>query len=176
MENTALYGGLNGMGSVNLPFVDAVTAVEDSDGRVVLIGVGEIGSDRRTTQFESLWNIYHMRSNGVIVDDVAKDVGGKQSFTVTDDVGKRSVIPLKFNGDIMTFACRIPTDEELLALKINWITPSMEEVTPQSIRRAKRVIEEYQIKVPEDEEEVPEEEVAVHDNTNPKAGKGERTV
>jgi len=34
-----------------------------------------------------------MRSNGVIVDDIAKDVGGKQSFTVTDDVGKRSVIP-----------------------------------------------------------------------------------
>jgi len=58
-----------------------------------------------------------MRSNGLIVDDIAKDVGGKQSFTVTDDV----------------VACRMPTDEELLALKINWITPSIEEVTPQSI-------------------------------------------
>jgi len=55
-----------------------------------------------------------MRSNGVIVDDIAKDAGRKQSFTVTDDV----------------VACRMPTDEELLALKINWITPSMEEVTP----------------------------------------------
>ena len=112
----------------------------------------------------------------MIVDDIAKDVGGKQSFTVTDDVGKRSVIPLKFNGEIMTVACRMPIDEELLALKINWITPSMEEVTPQSIRRAKRAIEEYQLKVPDDEEEVPEEEVAVHYNTNPKAGKGKRTV
>ena len=30
------------MGSVNLPFVDTVTAVEDTDGRVVLIGVGEV--------------------------------------------------------------------------------------------------------------------------------------
>jgi len=58
-----------------------------------------------------------MRSNGLIVDDIAKDVGRKQSFTVTGDV----------------FACRMPTDEELLALKINWITPSMEEGTPQSI-------------------------------------------
>jgi len=87
-----------------------------------------------------------------------------------------SVIPLKLNGDIMTVACRMPTDEELLALKINWITPSMEEVTPQSIRRAKRAIEEYQLKVPDDDEEVPEEEVAVHYNTNPKAGKGKRTV
>jgi len=49
MENTGisdksepLHGGLNGMGSVNLPFVDAATAVEDTDGRVVLIGVGEV--------------------------------------------------------------------------------------------------------------------------------------
>ena len=53
-KSEPLHGGLNGMGSVNLPFVDAVTAVEDSDGRVVLIGVGEAGYDRRTTQFESL--------------------------------------------------------------------------------------------------------------------------
>jgi len=64
-----------------------------------------------------------MRSNGVIVDDIAKDVGRKQSSTVTDDAA----------------ACRMPTDEELLAFKINWITPSMEEVTPQSIRHAKRL-------------------------------------
>ena len=49
------------------------------------------------------------------MDDIAKDVGGKQSYAVTDDA----------------VACRMPTDEELLALKINWITPSMEEVTPQ---------------------------------------------
>jgi len=82
----------------------------------------------------------------VIVDDIAKDVGGKQSFTVTDDVGKRSVIPLKFNGDIMTVACRMPTDRELLAMRINWITPSMEEVTLQSIRLAKRAIEKYQLR------------------------------
>ena len=58
----------------------------------------------------------------MIVNDIAKDVGRKQSFIVTDDV----------------VACRMPTDEELLTLKINWITPSMEEVTPQSIRRAKK--------------------------------------
>ena len=59
------------------------------------------GYVRRMTQFELPWNIYHMRSNGVIVDDIAKDVGGKQSFFVTDD-------------DV---ACRMPTDEELMALK-----------------------------------------------------------
>ena len=41
-KSEPLHGGLNGMGSVNLPFVDAVTAVEDTDGRVVLIGDGEV--------------------------------------------------------------------------------------------------------------------------------------
>jgi len=114
----------------------------------------------------------------VVVDDIAEEVGGKQSFTVTDNIGKRSVIPLKFNGDIMTVVCCscIPTDEEIMALKINWITPPMEEVTPQLIRRAKRAVEEYQLKVPDDGDEIPDEEIAVHDNTDPKAGKGERTV
>jgi len=38
------------------------------------------------------------------------------------------------------------------------------------------VIEEYQVKLPYYQEEVPEEENAVHDNADPKAGKGERTV
>jgi len=70
----------------------------------------------------------------VIVDYFAKEVGGKQSFTVNNDVGTSSIIPLKFNGDIMTVACRMSTDEELLALKISWVTPPMGEVTPQSIR------------------------------------------
>ena len=63
--------------------------------------------------------VNHMRSNGVIVDDIAKEVGGKQSFTITDGIGKRRAIPLKFNGDIMTVACRMPTDEKIMALKIN---------------------------------------------------------
>ena len=86
MENTALFdkpeplnGGLNGMESVNFPLVDAVTSVQDTDGRLALIGAGKAGYDRRMTQFEFPWNIYHMRSNGLIVDDIAKDVGGKQS-------------------------------------------------------------------------------------------------
>ena len=36
-KSEPLHGGLNGMGSVNLPFVDAVVAADDTDGRVVLI-------------------------------------------------------------------------------------------------------------------------------------------
>jgi len=110
-----------------------------------------------------------MRSNGVIVEDFGRDVGGKQSFTLT-------VIPLKFNGDVLTIACCEPTNEELLALKVNWITPPVIEKTPQSIRRAKRAMEEYQLRVPDEQEEILEEEFIVHGCTltDPEAGKGKR--
>jgi len=53
-----------------------------------------------------------MRNNDIVADNTLRDVGGKQSFTVADDEGKRSFIPLKFNVDIMTVACLEPTDEE----------------------------------------------------------------
>ena len=66
------------MGSTVLLSADAVTTVEDSDGRVVLLGIGDAAFDMRTTQTESLWNSHHMRSNKVIVEDVAKSVGGKE--------------------------------------------------------------------------------------------------
>ena len=178
-QSEPLSGGLKGMGSVVLPIVDAVTAVEDSDGRVVLIGVGKAGYDRRTTQYESLWNSHHMRSNNIEVDDVAVEVGGKQSFSFTDIDGNRRVIPMHFNGDIMTVNLRQPNNEELLALRVNWITPPMEELTPQSIRRSKRAVEEYNLQVPNLPNTVPEEEVAVQGDTPTvpdEVGKGKRTV
>jgi len=53
-----------------------------------------------------------MRNNDIVADNTLRDVGGKQSFTVADDEGKRSFIPLKFNVDIMTVACLEPTNEE----------------------------------------------------------------
>ena len=44
------------MGSEVLPSVDAFIAVEDSEGRVVLLGLGEAAFNRRFTQTEALWN------------------------------------------------------------------------------------------------------------------------
>ena len=41
------------MGSEVLLSVDAVTAVNDSEGRVILLGVSEAAFDRRITQYES---------------------------------------------------------------------------------------------------------------------------
>ena len=41
-------GALNGMGSKVLPSVDVVTAVEDSEGRIVLLGIGNSAYGRRT--------------------------------------------------------------------------------------------------------------------------------
>ena len=49
-----LNGALEGMGRSVLPTADAVTAVEDTDGRVVLLGLGDSAYDHRTTQTESL--------------------------------------------------------------------------------------------------------------------------
>ena len=42
------------MGSKVLPSVDAITAVEDSEGIILLLGLGNYGYDRRTTQHEAL--------------------------------------------------------------------------------------------------------------------------
>ena len=41
------------MGSEVLPSVDAITAVEDLEGRVVLLVLGEAAFDRRVTQNEA---------------------------------------------------------------------------------------------------------------------------
>ena len=79
-----------------------------------------------------IWNSHHLRSNGIVVNDVAKDQGGDQCIYLND--GKRDItIPLKFNGDIMTVELFEPTKDELLTLKVNWLTPPMEELTLQSI-------------------------------------------
>ena len=74
-ESETLSAALDGMGTAVLPKVDAVTAVEDSNGRVVLIGMRGVAYDRRTTQHEALWNSHHLRAQGAIVDDVAEIAG-----------------------------------------------------------------------------------------------------
>ena len=71
-KSEGIHGALYGMGSEVLPSVDAVTAVNDSEGRVILLGVGEAAFDRRVTQYESLWNAHHLRANKVKVDDMGK--------------------------------------------------------------------------------------------------------
>ena len=154
------------MGSEVLPSVDAVTAVEDSEGRVVLLGLGEAAFDRRVTQTEALWNSHHIRANNIEVDDVARNVGGGQCIKMTTNNGNRITIPMKFNGSIMTVDVREPTEEELLALGVNWLTPPMEEITPQSIRRSKVALQTHITHIQQSD----------HSVTEPEAGKGKRTV
>ena len=55
-----------------LPSVNAVTAVEDLEGRVVLLVLGNAAYDRRNTQNESIWNSHHLRANKVTVSNVVK--------------------------------------------------------------------------------------------------------
>ena len=79
------------------------------------------------------------------MSNVAVEVGGTQSFSFTDHDGKFCSIPKQFNGDIMTVKIHEPSQEELLALRVNWITPPMEPITPQSIWRSKRAVEAYNL-------------------------------
>ena len=86
------------------------------------------------------------------------------------------MILLKFNGDYMSVDIREPTDE-LLALGVNWLMPPMESITPQSIQRSRRAIDDYMIQVPGEDNPTPEGEQLVHTpEAEPKAGMGKRTV
>ena len=177
-KSETLGGALSGMGTEVLPSVDAVTAVEDADGRVVLLGIGNAAYDRRKTQYESLWNSHHLRANKVVVSDVAKELGGDQCIRFKADDGSWTTIPLSYDGDIMTCSLREPTEEEQLALRVNWLTPPMEVLTPQSIRRSKAVLERYQLQVPGQEKPaVPEEKQPVPQSggEEPKSDKGKRS-
>ena len=97
-KSETLGGALKVMGTEVLPSVDAVTAVEDSEGRVLLLGLGNAAYDRRKTQNESPWNSHHLRVNKVTVSNVAKELGGDQCIMIQD--GNRSwiTIPLNYNG------------------------------------------------------------------------------
>jgi hypothetical protein len=64
---------------------------------------------------------------------VAKEVGGTQCVIVKDNGGKFITIPLDFDGSIMTANLRTPSEEELVALRVIWVLPSTEIITPQSI-------------------------------------------
>ena len=130
-KSESLNGPLAGMGNSVLPTVDAVTAMQDNEGKTVLVGIGDTSYDRRTTQYEALLNSHHLRSNKVIVDDVAKEVGGTQCMKFRDLNRKEINIPFRFNGDIMTVDLREPTEEELVALRVNWLLSPMEDITPQ---------------------------------------------
>ena len=77
----------------------------------------------------------------------------------------------------MACELRDPTEEEQLALRVNWLTPPMEELTPQSIWRSKTVLGRYQLQMPgQVDPAVPEEEQLVpQSGVEPKYGKGERS-
>ena len=77
-----LNGPLSGMGSTVLPKVDIVTAGKYQNGKMIIIGVGGTAYDRQITQYESLWNSHHMISNGVVVEEKAKDIYGSPLFKV----------------------------------------------------------------------------------------------
>ena len=43
----------------------------------------------------------------------------------------------------------MPTEEELLALRVNWLALPMEQIIPQSIRQNRKVLQDYDTQVPQ---------------------------
>ena len=175
-ESETLSAVLDGMGTTVLPKVDAVTAVEDSNGRVVLIGMGGVAYDRHTTQHEELRNSHHLRAQGTIVNDVAEIAGGTQCLKFKNQKGRDVRISFDFDDHIMKVNLRTPTEDEL-TLGVNWLLPPMEPNRPQSIRRRRPVLDTQQIQVQGGvESSVPEEERPVHRPAAGPIGKGKRPV
>ena len=173
-KTETLSGALEGMGTRTLPKVDAVTAVEDENGEVILLGVGNATYDRRIAQYESLWNSHHLRFAGIIVDDTSKSHGGEQCIKIKRG-GDWTVIPLKFDGHIMTVNLREPTTEELESLGITWIKPAMADHSTQSLRRRSIVLEQPQLQVPDSEQTIPEEEQPANPTNNAQNSTGKHT-
>ena len=176
-QTESLSGPIEGMGTMRLPKVDAVTAVKDKSGNTILLGVGNTTWDRRTSQYESLWNSHHLREYGTIVNDVAKSHGGSQNMVIRMHDGSQREIPLGFDGDIMKVNISEPTEEELATLRVVWITPTIDgnEYTPQSLRRSRVAADTFQLQIPGQaepvsEEEQPTEETSNEDNSSGKIG------
>ena len=115
------------------------------------------------------------------VHNVARNEGGDQCIVIKDQDDQWRRIPLDFNGDIMKLDIREPTEEELLALRVNWLTPPMEELTPQSIQRNRVALQIFNLQIPGQAQPVQEEEIPVQDelpaNDEPVIGKGgKRTI
>ena len=82
------------MGISVLHKVDTSVALEDRNGKLVLLGNGGSTFDRRIIPYEPLSNYYHMSSCGAILYDKAKNVIGSQCFKVKDYNGGMVTIPL----------------------------------------------------------------------------------
>ena len=135
-QKELLTGAIDGMGSCVLPKVDGVTAVQDSRGETVLLGLGNVPWDRRQTQVESLWNTHHLRKKGAVLNDAAKVHGGSQNIILqAKRGGKDIIIPLDFDSDIITIPLREPTEEELQTLAVAWLCPSPKTPRANTIRR-----------------------------------------
>ena len=122
---TQLQGPLPGMGTRELPMVQAVTAYDAADGRTILIGTGMAAYDDSPSQTESLFNSHDMRKHGVIVHDIAERDGGLQRIEI-DGIH----IGLDFVEEkTLSFDTRKPTKKELDELEIHWLCPR----TPASV-------------------------------------------
>src|SRR5210317_1913741 len=118
-----------------------------------------------------------MRANGVNVDDRAKNIGGTQRIELKDNEGRSRSIPLNFDDHIMTVDLREPSEEELMALRVIWVLPPMANITPQSFRQSRKLLEDHHLETPGEFEPVTQEEQTIPLTTTVlNTKKGQRTV
>jgi hypothetical protein len=97
--------------------------------------MGSAAMDDRAEQTEALINTHVMRKNNVTVNDIAKPDGGEQNRPI--EVGSIK-FDLEFTDDnkLLTFAIRCPTEEELNALQIHWLTPQIPDTLSELLRQS----------------------------------------
>ena len=125
-KSERLGGALEGMESEVLPSMRSLQLKTWKEERYYLDSVMPLSTEER--------NSHHLRANKIQVSDVTRDQGGDQCIRAKDENRNWIKILIRFNGDIMPVNLREPTEDELLALRVNWLTPPMEKITPQSIR------------------------------------------
>ena len=114
-----LGGALTGMGERRLPIVSAVTEYDHETEGPILIGHEQVAWDDRPEQIECLINSYSLRHNDVTVDNVTRRDGGKQKITINGTEVKLDFVDEK----TQSLNIRKPTKNELITLKILWLSP-----------------------------------------------------
>ena len=165
------------MGTAVLTKLDAVTAAEDKNWKLVLLGIFGVAYNRQIAHVESLWDSYHMRYHGSVVDGVSKGVFIVQCIKFNNDSVHWIAIPIKLNEHILTIYLIQPIDEDLMALRFICIFPPVDKVTPHYIHQSRVALESFHIQVPRKYWPVSEEEQPVtNPNVEPRVGKGKSST
>ena len=122
---TEVSGFTDGIGSVNLPVVDALGVATTKDGREVILRINQAlyqeGEDR------SLLSTFQARWSGTRVDNVpvSQDPTSEFGIVLHSEEDGREIVPFSMRGTSIGFKVRRPLDEDLESLPIFDVTSSL---------------------------------------------------